>query len=205
MSTPSSDSAPAPKRKLAAFAIPVVALLVGGGAGFAASQAIATSEASPTAEEGAEAPAEGEGEKKEAEGHGEKKAEGHGEAKSEGHGGGHGEGKEGEGEAAEPVNKDGVALIELGAFTVNLRGAGGGRVARIELQLESTNAQAEAIKTATPKLRDTVITALSDYTWSELEGTDGKARLRDELLARVNGDSAPSVITHLYFTQFVVQ
>ena len=67
------------------------------------------------------------------------------------------------------------------------------------------DASPEAIKTASPKLRDTVITALSDYTWSELEGTDGKARLRDELLARVNGDSAPSVITHLYFTQFVVQ
>lgn len=98
-----------------------------------------------------------------------------------------------------------TAVTNLGTFTVNLRGSGGGRVVRMEVQLDSEGDDAKALSTKTPQLRDSVITAVSDYTWSELEGVDGKTRLRDELLARVNGIAAPSEVNALYFTQFVVQ
>jgi flagellar basal body-associated protein FliL len=55
------------------------------------------------------------------------------------------------------------------------------------------------------QLRDSIITAVSDYTWSELEGAEGKTRLRDELISRVNAVVAPAAIGRLYFTQFVIQ
>lgn len=107
--------------------------------------------------------------------------------------------------AAAAGSREGSALMNLGAFTVNLRGSGGGRVLRLEVQVECAAAQAAGLKLREPQLRDSIITAVSDYTWSELEGTDGKTRLRDELIARVNGVSAPIGIDRLYFTQFVVQ
>ena len=97
------------------------------------------------------------------------------------------------------------AVTNLGTFTVNLRGSGGGRVVRMEVQLDSDGHDAKALGTKTPQLRDSVISAVSDYTWSELEGVDGKTRLRDELLQRVNGIASPNEVNALYFTQFVVQ
>lgn len=116
-----------------------------------------------------------------------------------------GAGTEG-GKAAFSIGNNGkTAVTNLGTFTVNLRGSGGGRVVRMEVQLDSEGDDAKALSTKTPQLRDSVITAVSDYTWSELEGVDGKTRLRDELLARVNGIAAPSEVNALYFTQFVVQ
>lgn len=121
-------------------------------------------------------------------------------------------------EAAAPAGSHGAApnltpavaptaptIVNLGTFTVNLRGSGGGRVLRLEVQLESPIGSKDAVAAKVPQLRDSVITAVSDYTWSEVEGTDGKTRLRDELLARINGVTAPALVERLYFTQFVVQ
>ncbi len=99
----------------------------------------------------------------------------------------------------------GTAVTNLGAFTVNLRGGAGGRVLRLEVQIETPLADAAGVTARSAPLRDSIITAVSDYTWSELEGAEGKTRLRDELITRVNGVLAPSTIGRLYFTQFVIQ
>ena len=99
----------------------------------------------------------------------------------------------------------GNAVTNLGAFTVNLRGGAGGRVLRLEVQIETPIADAAGLTARSAQLRDSVITAVSDYTWSELEGAEGKSRLRDELISRVNGVVAPTAIGRLYFTQFVIQ
>ncbi len=127
------------------------------------------------------------------------KAAAEGEAPAEG-----GEGAPAEGAAAKPP-PTGASVTNIGTFTVNLRGSGGGRVLRVEVQVETKAAHAESVTAKSAQIRDSIITAVSDYTWSELEGTDGKVRLRDELLTRVNGITAPTVVDRLYFTQFVVQ
>ena len=180
----------------------VVLLAAGAAGGFFGGQVL-----KPTAEPVVAAATEGEGEAAPAEA-GEAKAEGHGEAKAEGHGEaapaeGHGEAKaEGHGEAAPSgghgeakaeasSNDNGKVITNLKTFVVNLRSSGGGRVLRMEVQLESSKDAAPALELGTPKLRDTILTAVSDYTFAELEGTDGKTRLRDELLTRINGTIAP--------------
>ena len=169
----------------ARLVVPVVALLVGVGGGFGASYFMAASgEAAAETEAGAEAAP--------AEGGAEPAAEGGAEA-----------GAAGAEAAAAPVATS--AVTNIGLFTVNLRGGGGGRVLRIEVQVESPPAHAAAIGAKSAQIRDSIITAISDYTWGELEGAGGKTRLRDELLARVNGAAAPSTIDRIYFTQFVVQ
>jgi flagellar basal body-associated protein FliL len=194
------------KKKLGLIAGGVVLLLgvVGGGL-WASGMLGGSGEASAAEGEHGEAAAEGEGEGKPAEGEGEAKGEGEGEAKAEG---GHGAvASEGAAAVSDGIGgaKVGSVITNLGSFTVNLRGSGGGRVLRMEVQLDSNNGTAAVVGARGPQLRDSVITAVSDYTWSELEGVDGKTRLRDELLARLNGIVTPNVVDHLYFTQFVVQ
>lgn len=208
MSDEAETPPPNSKKKLGLIAGGVVLLLgvVGGGlwaSGMLGGSGEAEASEGEAAAEGghgeAEAPAEGE--------HGEAKAEGgHGEAKPAE--GGHGAvPSEGAAAVSDGIGgaKTGSVITNLGSFTVNLRGSGGGRVLRMEVQLDSNTGTAAVVGARGPQLRDSVITAVSDYTWSELEGVDGKTRLRDELLARLNGIVTPNVVDHLYFTQFVVQ
>jgi flagellar basal body-associated protein FliL len=54
-------------------------------------------------------------------------------------------------------------------------------------------------------LRDAVLLAVSDYTYDDLEGVDGKARLKDELLSRFHALTEHVTIERLYLTQFVVR
>jgi flagellar basal body-associated protein FliL len=98
------------------------------------------------------------------------------------------------------------AVASLGTFTVNLRGNGGGRVLRAEVQLEVAAGDEETITDKKAMLRDAVLTLASDYTYPDLEGVEGKTRLRDELLGRVNSllEGKPKV-ERVYFTEFVVQ
>jgi len=96
-------------------------------------------------------------------------------------------------------------MVSLGTFTVNLRGAGGGRVLRMSLYLQSKPGQADALSSAQAQLRDAALTLASDYTYDEIEGIEGKTRLREELLVRMNAVLGQAMIDRLYFTEFVVQ
>lgn len=190
-----------PPSKLKAMLPYIGVLVVGLGGGFGASLAMPAGGAEdedaeePAAAHGEAAPAHGEEAEAPAAGHGE-------EAKAEAPAaGGHG--------APPPVVIAGAVghaawITNLGTFTVNLRGSGGGRVLRMEVQLDAPEGDAAALEQLTPKMRDAVFTAVSDYTWAELEGADGKIRLKDELLTRLNGIADPVVVRSIYLTQFVV-
>lgn len=113
-----------------------------------------------------------------------------------------GENAEGEDAAPEPVR----VVHSLGAFTVNLRGSGGGRVLRMEVQVETTDTALPTVEQHSAQLRDSVLTLASDYSYADVEGLDGKTRLRDELLGRVNTLlPEESRVERVYFTEFVVQ
>ena len=112
---------------------------------------------------------------------------------------------------AEQVDGDAVAsstnraIHSLSAFTVNLRGSGGGRVLRMEVQVEVEESEVDNIEDSKPRLRDATLTLASDYSYDDLEGLDGKMRFRDELMARLNKALTVPTIRRIYFTQFVVQ
>ncbi len=98
------------------------------------------------------------------------------------------------------------AVYPLGLFTINLRGSGGGRVLRMEMALETTPDALSTVTARDAQIRDAVITLVSDYAYADLEGVDGKTRLRDELLGRVNALLPDgSRVERIYFTQFYVQ
>jgi len=93
----------------------------------------------------------------------------------------------------------------LEPFTVNLRGQGGGRVLRMVVELEIDKSDETSVVGETAQLRDAVLSLASDYTFSDLEGIDGKMHFRDELLGRVNRVLSGPRVERIYLTQFVVQ
>ncbi len=112
-----------------------------------------------------------------------------------------------EGAESEEVVEEVVDRVvhSLGLFTVNLRGTGGGRVLRMEVQVETQADRVAAVETQHAQLRDSVITLVSDYAYADVEGLDGKTRLRDELLTRMNAMLGKNRLERVYFTEFVVQ
>lgn len=111
-----------------------------------------------------------------------------------------------DGDAApdEAAIKDGT-ILSLGEMSINLRGGGGGRLLRIEVQVEGSAAAIGKCEARQSQLRDAILTVSSDYSWAELEGSAGKMRLHDEFLVRINGILRPERVERVYFTQFVVQ
>lgn len=109
---------------------------------------------------------------------------------------------EGADAAPVPVTR---AVQTLGKFTVNLRGSGGGRLLRMEVAVDVSSTDLPAVEAGTALMRDAVITLASDYTFNDIEGLDGKTRMRDELLTRLNVLLPEAHIDRVYFTEFVVQ
>lgn len=97
-------------------------------------------------------------------------------------------------------------IYPLGLFTVNLRGVGGGRVLRMEVDLELKLSAVDIMEEKKAGLRDAVIKLVSDYSYTDVEGLDGKLRLQDDLLRDLNKYMGKKArIERVYFSQFVVQ
>lgn len=109
------------------------------------------------------------------------------------------------GEAIPEEPSDERSVVELGQIRVNLRGSGGGRVVQMDVHVEASTSFQTSIEGRKAELRDSIITVVSDYSYADLEGLDGKTRLRDELLERLNGLMEPERIDRVYFNAFVVQ
>jgi len=97
------------------------------------------------------------------------------------------------------------SILSLGEMLVNLRGNGGGRLLRMEVQVEGSTEAIARCDGRQAQVRDAILTVASDYSWAELEGTHGKMRLHDEILGRINGILRPDRVERVYFTRFVVQ
>jgi len=102
--------------------------------------------------------------------------------------------------------RDGRGIYPLGLFTVNLRGIGGGKVLRMEIDLELKASKLDTLEDKKAGLRDRVIKLVSDYHYQDVEGLDGKQRLQDDLMATMNKYMGKKArIERVYFSQFVVQ
>ncbi len=106
-----------------------------------------------------------------------------------------------EDDTGEPEN----AITSLGKFTINLRGASGGRILRFQVDVETKTEHADEVDRDMAIGRDGVILLASDYTYADVDGLDGKLRLRDELLARLNTLTERPRVRRVFFTEFVVQ
>lgn len=121
------------------------------------------------------------------------------------------EGAEGAAEGGDEGGEPAAAImpstqvVMLGSFTINLRDSAGGRLLQMDLSVECDGEGANLVKSREAQLRDSIIMLASDYSYLELEGTDGRLRLRDESHRRINAVLAPEKCSRVYFTKFVVQ
>lgn len=137
-------------------------------------------------------------------GGGDKAEEGehHEEAATEegGHGGGHGE------EGA-PKVANAPVYYELPEFLVNLS-TNTGRVSflKMHVTLELKDANATAVIDANkPRILDTFNTYLRELRPSDVQGSAGIYRLRDELMTRINGTVQEGVVKDILFSEIIVQ
>jgi flagellar FliL protein len=121
----------------------------------------------------------------------------------------------GEGEAAEAgteQNKEAagakktIAIYPLEPFIVNIHDGANLRYLKIKLDFEiASPAAKEEIDPFQAPLRDAILVLLSSKNLEDISVTDGKNKLRDEVMTTVARVVPPGKITRVYFTDFVVQ
>jgi flagellar protein FliL len=98
--------------------------------------------------------------------------------------------------------------IEVPDMLVNLVGTPGERVQylKVKLVLEvREEKQAEAIKPTLPRVTDIFQTYLRELRSSDLNGSAGLFRLKEELTRRVNVAVSPNQVSAVLFKEVVVQ
>ena len=109
--------------------------------------------------------------------------------------------------AEEPKAKPPV-FVEVPDMMVNLAGAPGERVQylRVKVVLEvKEEKQVEEIKPTMPRVTDIFQTYLRELRPSDLNGSAGLFRLKEELTKRVNAAVAPIPVSAVLFKEIVVQ
>ena len=115
--------------------------------------------------------------------------------------------KEAHAEAVAPPPKP-PAYVEVPDMLVNLIGLPGERVqylkAKIVLEVKEEK-QAEAIKPSLPRVTDIFQTYLRELRPSDLNGSAGLFRLKEDLTRRVNAAVAPNHVSAVLFKEVVIQ
>ncbi|MDR3038273.1 MAG: flagellar basal body-associated FliL family protein [Candidatus Adiutrix sp.] len=187
-------AAPKKSGRLKLILLVVAAMVVGGGGAFAAMNFLGSSPPAPVAEGQAPAAADSHEAAPTA-----PQRSGHSEAEAGGPGG------PGEG-SAEPAGPAGPTNIELKPFIVNLSDAGGKRLLKLTMSIEAeTPESADEVNAKMPQLRDDILMLLSSIQYDDVATMDGKQRLKNQMLNRVNRSLTKGKIKNIYFSEMVVQ
>jgi flagellar FliL protein len=115
----------------------------------------------------------------------------------------------GQSEKKEDDKKDGKAALDLfvkESFTVTLADPGGSRFAQVDVEIEvPDDFVKQEVISIRPKIRDFVIVVLSSKTYDQIESTDGRDFLREEIRNKIDGELKRGKIKNIFFTQFIVQ
>jgi flagellar FliL protein len=112
-----------------------------------------------------------------------------------------------EAKAAAPVIKPAV-FIDLPEILVNLSSGGGDRTQylKVKMTLElADQALMQQVQPMMPRVTDTFQTYLRELRPSDLDGSAGLYRLKEELTRRVNATIAPSHVNAVLFKEIVIQ
>ena len=97
-------------------------------------------------------------------------------------------------------------LYSLDTFIVNLADVGRNRYLRVTMDLElAASADAGALSERLPQVRDSILMILPTKQFDEIASMEGKIALRHEIIAKLNSLFARTVVTNIFFTEFVVQ
>ncbi len=123
--------------------------------------------------------------------------------------GGHGKAEAAAAAAAAVPQTKPVVFLDMPDVLVNLSSSGGGertQYLKVKVTLELPNETMSAqIQPVMPRLMDAFQTYLRELRPSDLEGSAGLYRLKEELTRRVNAAIAPNRINAVLFKEIVVQ
>jgi flagellar FliL protein len=112
-------------------------------------------------------------------------------------------GEEVHAEAAKPP-----VFVDVPDMLVNLAGSPGERVQYLKLKIVlevKEEKQVEAIKPSMPRVTDIFQTYLRELRPTDLNGSAGLFRLKEELTRRVNAALSPSQVNAVLFKEMVIQ
>jgi len=96
------------------------------------------------------------------------------------------------------------AVYPLETFIVNLSVKGSFLKAAIQLEFYEPEFP-PTVDMMIPRIRDAIIQILSSKTSSDILGTEGKEKLREEIINAVNETLGSEEVAQVYFTEFIVQ
>ena len=106
----------------------------------------------------------------------------------------------------ETADKEFGAVYEMDPFIVNLLGQEGKRYLKTTIELEVDNDDIKSeLALRKPQLRDAILLILTSKSFEDILRPEGKLRLKNELISRINQSLPDAGIRSLYFTEFVVQ
>lgn len=97
-------------------------------------------------------------------------------------------------------------IYSIGSVIVNVANTEGRRYLKTALDLEINNNKVVAeIESKRSQLIDIMINTLSSKSLDEVTSSDGKDRIKKELMDRLNSEIQSGRINRVFFTEFVVQ
>lgn len=97
-------------------------------------------------------------------------------------------------------------IYDLDPFLVNLADTDSSRYLKIRINIESGEPKEnEGIKERLPRLRDAILSLLSSKTYREIYESEGKKKLKEEIIQRANQSLTGFQVKDVYFTEFVIQ
>lgn len=97
-------------------------------------------------------------------------------------------------------------VVRLDPFIVNLNEVDASRYLKVAIEVEVTGEETvKELEKRNPQIRDLTVGVLSSKSFADIQGADGKFRLKEELMFSLNKVLVSGQITQIFFTQFVVQ
>ncbi len=97
-------------------------------------------------------------------------------------------------------------VFEMKPFVVNLQDNSGTRYLKLTIGIElESPAIKKILKGMRPRVRNSLIILLSSKSYTEIGSIQGKYKLRDEIVERINHILGGDKVRTVYFIEFVVQ
>jgi flagellar FliL protein len=98
------------------------------------------------------------------------------------------------------------SMRPLDPFLANLADENVQRYLKMSLQVEFVGAEPPAAFDARlPQTRDVILTLVTSKTFADIRTPEGKERLREDIIDRINHVLAHDAVKSVYFTEFIVQ
>ncbi len=98
------------------------------------------------------------------------------------------------------------SIYKMDSFIVNLLDREGKRYLKTTIEFEVENDDiTKKLTRRTPQLRDAILLLLTSKSFEDISKPEGKLRLKNDLIVRVNQILPGGGIRTIYFTEFVVQ